>query len=450
MHVRYALFGVLLLLTGCVRPPAALQPTALAPPLAYPTYEALPWQLGSDRAITLLLPSAVIALDLAVHPTDGWPAVAAVVWSGDDDPERVMLSVYQPHVRRWSSAHQVDLGPSRIGRYQRTVAVGISGDGTIHVLWGMSDPHVGTGDPPAGLWASRSDDFGATWAAPVRIATACQAVTAVAVGVDGTLVAQLICSHGSGQTLAMVTRRADGSWQLPELLHAPVQFFSEGALLISGEEHAARVTGLLFAEQGGVPFAYLLSRDLTGGAAWRLERLSLTTPTAGLMSRRMWHVHGLSYTRPQGPALSFSWSDAETGYAFLLTSLDGGRHWGTPELIGTPFTGSSGRLIDAVIAYDPLRDRLAAIWDCCDGGLFSTVATTHYASWSLPGSGLWQRVGGDPPMALALGSRSVGRSVGAQAANSSLLWLAWIERSRQVEVRSLDLAQIVPPVEGAP
>ena len=449
MLVRYALLGVLLLLMGCVRSPVAPEPTALAPPPAYPTREARPWQLGSDRATTLSLPSAVIALDLAVHPTDGWPAVAAVVWSGDDDPERVMLSVYQPHVRRWGSAQQVDLGPARIGRYQRTVAVGISGDGTIHVLWGMSDPNVTTGDPPAGLWASSSEDFGATWATPVRVATACRAVTALAVGVEGTLVAQLICSHGSGQTLAMVTRRADGAWQPPEYLPAPVQSFSEGALLISGEEQIARVTGLLFAEQDGVPFAYLLSRELTGGAAWQLERLALATPAAGLMSGRMWHVHGLSYTRPQGPALSFSWSDAETGHAFLLTSLDGGRHWGAPELIGTPFTGS-GRLLDAIIAYDPLNARLVAIWDCCDGGLFSTVATTHYASWSTPGSGLWQRVGGDPPMALALGSRSVGRSVGAQAANSSLLWLAWIERSRQVEVRSLDLAQIAPPVGGAP
>jgi hypothetical protein len=118
----------------------------------------------------------VLALDLAVHPTEGWPAVGAVVWSGTSDPERVMVSVYNPVARRWSIARQVDLGPSQIGRYSRTVAMAVSSDREVHAVWGLSDPDFADGDPPMGVWASSSADFGERWSEPIRVTEGCRRV----------------------------------------------------------------------------------------------------------------------------------------------------------------------------------------------------------------------------------------------------------------------------------
>lgn len=83
----------------CPAQPGATQlpwPTPVPNPPPYPTMAPRRWQGGSDAQTTLFLPNTVLTTDLAVHPTEGWPAVVSVVWSGTDDPTRVMVSVYQP------------------------------------------------------------------------------------------------------------------------------------------------------------------------------------------------------------------------------------------------------------------------------------------------------------------------------------------------------------------
>lgn len=422
---------------------AASWPTPVPPPPAYPTLESRPWQTGSDRDTTLHLPAAVLTLDLAVHPTEGWPALGSVVWSGTNDPERVMLSVYNPLARRWSIARQVDLGQAQIGRYSRSVRLAITADSQVHALWGMSDPDFSDGDPPSGLWASSSSDFGETWSPPLRIASGCRRVNDVAAGLDGTLVVMAVCDEERGNTLAMVTRRADGTWLPVERLPISVRYYSEGSVLIAGSGAEARAIGLALVEGDGVPAGYLVSRSLTGSEPWRVERVAITAPLAFPLGERMWHLRGVSYTRPQGPALTFTWTDAEAGGAYALTSLDGGRSWGHVALIAAPFE-ANGRILDAIPAYDPAADRLVAIWSCCAAGVFNTLPATHYASWNVPGSDVWHALGGAGPIPLAIGSRAAGETVGAQAANSRFAWVAWVERQKQVEVRSLALNQIIP------
>ena len=51
----------------------------------------------------------------------------------------------------------------------------------------------------------------------------------------------------------------------------------------------------------------------------------------------------------------------------------------------------------------------------------------------------------DPVIPLVSGASSASDTDTAQAANGSYLWLAWIERYRQLKVRSFDLDLIVPP-----
>jgi hypothetical protein len=421
---------------------AVIWPTPVPPPPAYPTLAARPWQTGSGQNTTLHLPSAVLALDLAVHPTEGWPAVGSVVWSGTNEPERVMLSVYNPQARRWSVARQVDLGPAQMGRYSRTVAVGISGDGTVHALWGMSDAQQATGTRSA-LWASSSSDFGESWSAPTRIAEECRRVNAVVAGLDGTLVAQLVCAAGSGTTLAMVTRRADGTWLPVERLPAPVRFYSEGALTLVGDGDTAQVIGFALVERGDRPVGYLLRRRLVSDAPWQVEEIAITAPAERPLGARMANVHGLSFPHAAGDGVLFTWTDVDAGGAYALTSLDGGQTWGDIESLAVPFE-PDGEIVSAVPAYDPVADCLVAVWDCCSGGLFSTAATTHYGSWRPPESSTWLSISDETPLPLVLGSRAAGMTVGAQANNSRFIWIAWVERQKQVEVRSLDLNTVIP------
>ncbi len=293
----------------CPPPPgrtAVRWPTPVPPPPAFPTQAGRPWQTGSGQATTLLLPDAVLALDMAVHPTAGWPAVAAVVWSGTGDPERVMVSVYNPRAARWSIARQVDLGPARIGRYTRTVRVAISGAGRVTAVWGMSDPDFADNDPPLAVWASDSDDVGETWSAPTRVAVGCRRVNdAVSVG-------------------------------------------------------------------------YLLRRLLRGDAPATITRIPLAAPADWAMGSRMWDLRGLAFTRPAGPGVSFTWTDADgSGGAYALTSLDGGTSWGALERIAAPFT--AGGIFSVAPAYDPVADRLVAVWTCCAGGVLQAPPATHSA-----------------------------------------------------------------------
>src|SRR5688500_13218651 len=69
----------LLLLTSCgLAPPPAgppVWPTPVPPPPAYPTMEPKRWLGGSDPHATFQLPGTTFDVHLAVHPTQGWPAV---------------------------------------------------------------------------------------------------------------------------------------------------------------------------------------------------------------------------------------------------------------------------------------------------------------------------------------------------------------------------------------
>jgi len=94
-------------------------------------------------------------------------------------------------------------------------------------------------------------------------------------------------------------------------------------------------------------------------------------------------------------------------------------------------------------AYDVAADRLLALWVCCGAD-----AATHYASWSMPGSGVWQPAQGpgryDTPIPVILGSRAAAMTVSAQAANGRVSWVAWVEQDKRVEVRSVNLNQLIP------
>lgn len=429
-------------------------PTPVPNPPPYPTMEPRRWQGGSDVQTTLHLPNTVLATDLAAHPTDGWPAVASVVWSGTRDPERVLVSVYQPHAGLWIPARQVDVGESHLGRYVRTAQVAITGDGGVHVVWGMSDPDFRDGDPPVGVWASQSADGGESWSAPRRLTTTCRRVNDVAASTDGWVAVLLICEDGSRASRpAVVVRQPDGAWRAAEPLPFGSWYYSEGAITIVGEGQDARAVGVVLTGRGGAPLANVVSKRLADGGSWQVETLPAAPPMARPDGERMWHPQALAYDRPDGrTAITFTWTEADAATAYALTSLDGGQTWGQAEVVAQ---ASAPETIVAVApAYDPAADRLAAVWTCCGYDQWSVQGTTHYASWSAPGSGEWRPAGREdtagPRVPLVLGARSAFETVSAQAAGSRMTWVAWIEQQRQVVVRSLPLNQIIPAGEYPP
>jgi hypothetical protein len=139
--------------------------------------------------------------------------------------------------------------------------------------------------------------------------------------------------------------------------------------------------------------------------------------------------------------LSWASLDADRPGLFAMTSLDAGRSWGEVEAIHTPPADQA--TLFAPLAYDPVADRLVAIWTCCADARWDVVPSTHYARWSVPDSGVWlPAASNDPP--LALGSRVAAQTVAAQPANSRRTWLAWVEQQQRIEVRSLALNQLIP------
>ena len=161
---------------------------------------------------------------------------------------------------------------------------------------------------------------------------------------------------------------------------------------------------------------------------------------------RAWHARALVYRLTGAPAdsITLMFSDASRWNAYALTSQDGGQSWLSPELVVAP-QASSEQIAFAAPAYDPTGNRLAAIWTCCvEGGWNDSVPSSHYLRWSTLGSGVWADPTPGQRVPLILGARASGETVTAQARNARTTWVAWIEGGKAVEVRSFDLATVLP------
>ena len=131
-----------------------------------------------------------------------------------------------------------------------------------------------------------------------------------------------------------------------------------------------------------------------------------------------------------------------------MTSPDGGLSFGpvAPIVLDDTATGTGAQApaVFAAPAYDPVADRLVAIWSCCRDALYGGVASTHYASWSAPGSVLWTPLLGMSRVPTIIGSRAAHRTATAQAPMSRWTWVAWVEGPNAITVRSYDVNRIIP------
>ena len=426
-------------------------PTPLPAPPPFPTMEETRSGGGSGQKQTLQLPETILHVDSTTHPTEGWPAVAASVWSGNDNPERAFVSVLNPATRTWTPAHQVDIGPAALGRYTRTIEVAITGDGVVHAVWGMSDPDFSDNDPPSGVWAAESRDYGASWSQPQRIGTDCRKVVDVAASLGGWLVAGLICTMSETRVQAAIALRSPaGVWSI-ERLQAPLWSFSDGAVAIADDTPGVTpsATVLFLTGPNGAmvaPPRLLLYRKALGGAdPWRPAVRDLVV-AGGEAGPRIWHARAVVY-RPSGAAqdsVTFTWSDATRWRVYAMTSQDAGTSWLPPEVVVAPDVGDE-QIAFAAPAYDAATNRLLAVWTCCvEGGWSDAAPGTHYVSSSAPGSGRWQSSATGRRIPLVSGARATGMTVSAQARNARQVWLAWIEGGKSLEVRAIDLVTVLP------
>src|SRR5690349_18907676 len=78
---RILLALALLLLASCTAQPPSGTVTPRSPvpaPPPYPTMEPRRWLGGSDPRATIQLPGSTLDIHVAVHPTQGWPAIAVL------------------------------------------------------------------------------------------------------------------------------------------------------------------------------------------------------------------------------------------------------------------------------------------------------------------------------------------------------------------------------------
>jgi hypothetical protein len=275
---------------------------------------------------------------------------------------------------------------------------------------------------------------------------------------DIVVLANCYTRSGDGATFhaELIVRRRDGTWEEPAKLAAPATF---GAVVILGEGADATAYALTTAHesQGDPRQLYLFSKRLASSGDWTIQTRAFAVD--GIASDDLGdfgsNVRGMTFARPttgsSQSGIVFMFSGRNRASAYALQSLDGGRSWGAVEPIAfrahEPETTAYS--IDwPAPAYDPAADRLLAIWTCCMDASDGAAESTHYASWSVPGSGVWLPIElpvvGNQRAPLVLGSRSAWSSATAQSSNARVVWVGWVEQGNQVHVRSLNLNQVVP------
>jgi len=423
-------------------------PTPVPSQPPYPTREPSLLQGGSDLQTVFQLPGHTYTLALATHPTEGWAALAITQrFDESAQPLQSFIRVWNPQTRQWGVAQQIDVGAASNGqdRFGSTV-LGITGDHTVHAVFGASDA---TGGQPARLWATQSDDYGATWRTPQPIAEDCWVADAMATSASGWVVVTANCfAPGTDHAIpAIIVRQPNGIWQPPARMDIPSWYGAEGTVVIVGDGDAAQAVALRFGALGHQNAKlYLLQKPLADADGWTITERTITVP-AGDTGERPYHPQGVVFGLPNGQTgITFTWVGAATTGAYSLTSLDGGRTWGAtlPIAYRGHDPNDDGVFLQwAAPAYDPAAQRLITLWTCCADANFAQGASTHYASVATLG-GAWPPTGLPGSVPVVTGARSAWRSVTAQAQNSRVTWLAWVEAGNQVMARTVNLNQLVP------
>ncbi|PDW01179.1 hypothetical protein [Candidatus Viridilinea mediisalina] len=411
-------------------------------PTPWPTHAPVPTRTNADhqfpvvdRQSLMLLPNPIFGMSLAVHPTEGWPVVAAVdvPFGQRGAVPRVFVRVYDPARGGWQPTQHVSTHASAPER-SRTVAVAVAGDGAIHVVWGVTE------FPAMGLYASTSRDRGQTWSAP-HLLGSYRAVLDATATLDNHLFV-LALRHEAAADVDLFHRTPDGVWQPKQTVptNGATWSSSAGALLVVGD---------------GVPGVQraLVAAVTTYGSRVDLYRKGWDDATWTMQHRMvgqeaLWTIRGVSVDLPDangGGVSSLVGLQMNprfgAGGVYALTSRDGGVQWGEAEEI----VRADGATIEAVaVAADPVAQAWISVWTCCAGGLWGNGENTHFASWRTLDAPAWKPASFAERVPLVSGGAAVGSVAIAQPRNLPIVWMAWVENAHEVMIRTLDVRRIVP------
>lgn len=458
-------------------PTATITPTvtlARPTPAPFPTSNVVNLNMGIPLQTIMDLPAGW-GLDIAVHPTENWAAVCFFN-RAFDGPFRAWYRVFEPSRRSWTDAQQID-GKEASNGFDRwsSSKVAISGDGTVHALFGPADGASGDrwGNYPGwssaeGLHYRRSTDKGRTWSPPIS------REQCLNLGFDasrnGWVAALMLCHWNASSTppdldqpqgqatptsepatgetpaaeLWLMRRAPDGTW----LDAVPLPLSHEGFLF--GD--------LVLLEEGTTAVAVAAVVDSDG--AVNGLRYPLPDGPLSVTHREFpdditpWYPFGVKYYRSTDqtdpatgarvslPSATFTWNGWERAQVIAFHTFDAGQTWIGPEIVvdhGAVEQSMPIRTPSAV--YDPDADRLVVIWLDNVG----SASSSHYGAWSVPGSGVWHLVGSDGQ--LGTGALEATMSVTAQSANVGTFWLAWHEKNGTIRARTMRVRDIVPDEE---
>jgi hypothetical protein len=417
-------------------PTLAPWPTPIPTEPPHPTRPVVLEQAESDPRTVMRLPGVILSLDMAVHPTEGWPAIATVRWPfPGQDAREVYVSVFNP-AGGWGASRSIDVGGSSLGNDAQSGAhIGVTGDRNVHVVYGADDARNGWT-----IWTRESTDLGQTWSEPRGIAGGCWRPLDMATSAEGWITVLAACGRDRQSVEPVVlVREPGGRWREPVLLPTGHMAYLEGTIAIAGDSKTARAVLLVysmthpatiftapFALQGGTPRLHTIPLVLSGDKYSTLHR-RFSAITFG---------HGRDDgAAPQ--AVGVSWVAADTGNAYALTSPDGGESWlPVQRIAAAPSRGDV--VLSAPLAYEPVADRLVSFWPCCVDTLFTPAAAEHrVTSGALTGA--WS-----PAAPLISGARMAGLTVAAQRPGGRFAWVAWVEQ-QQVIARTVVFNQVLPP-----
>lgn len=320
------------------------------------------------------LPGADLHPAVALH-RDGWAAVVWVNTPPDSDTSRVFVRVQDPSTHAWQPG--VTVTTRGAASFAGHPDLAIDEDGRIHVVFAQDTlrPHY-----------TRSDDYGATWTAPVPLPVPSGfdgggAFSRSAVDDRGQL--HVLVASGTGDdafSYLHFSRAADAlpgtAWRVePQVLGGSKELRAAIAFVPrpGGTLRTVVATGCL---RGCVPSQPRIAFQDRPGGPW--QRRSVPGAAAVGAGHDVNWISLVAAERPaSGDRLCLAWGYYAHSGNYSSCSADGGASWQPPApIITTPAsadftaedTGATPELL-----YEPTSDRIVAVSLYRQAGAIPTV-----------------------------------------------------------------------------
>lgn len=419
-------------------------------PTAVPTWTAYPKATQRPANFNSLAPQNTSNMpdfdtigNIAVHPTEGWPAVVWSHWSLDfPDSGQVWVRTWSATGAGWGPAIAVTTEP--VGKGAGEPAIAIDRRGRMHVIYAKADSSA--------VWYTYSDDRGATWSHAAALATPSVAGAEWAgffqlkVDPAGQLHALYAVYDGSdGEGLDNVgymhaTLDPSGNWSGQYRFLAGRKQWRGDLAFVQLPSGAIRTVVMLGCNRACPHGQHPIIGYQDGGGAWQEASVS---PDWRYAQENVNYVSGTGFTDRAGrKGVCFAWGQYAASGVFVRCSFDGGQSWGAIESVifdGGGAWGEQGNGYHPTIAYVPAANALITISTFREPG--DRVPYYAVLSYRTLDDGRWtpQR---DPtageleaPIKLFINTpKNQGRDVKFAYNGDGVAWATWTELEANAEM----------------